>query len=62
MYVTGAYASANLANNGIADPLTRLSIRATAGAAIAFNTLLLQMRTHGHTLLKMTIDTAFILR
>ncbi len=62
MYGTGAYAAAILVDNGIADPLTGLAAGAVAGAAIAFLSGLLLMRTHGLTLLMLSIAVAFILR
>ena len=62
MYGTGAYAAAILVDSGVGDPLVGLFVGALAGAFIAFISGLLLMRTHGLTLLMLSIAVAFILR
>lgn len=58
MYGAGAYAAGLLAVHVAADPLLGLVAGAAAGAAIAFVSGLMLLRTHGLTLLVMSIAVA----
>ena len=62
MYGAGAYAAGLFAIHVSASPLPGLAIGAFAGAAIAALSGLLLMRTHGLTLLMLTIAFAQVLR
>lgn len=58
MYGTGAYGAGLLAVHVAADPLLGLAAGAAGGAAIAFVSGLMLLRTHGLTLLVMSIAVA----
>ncbi len=58
MYGAGAYGAGLLAVHVAADPLLGLAAGAAAGAAIAFLSGLMLLRTHGLTLLVMSIAVA----
>jgi branched-chain amino acid transport system permease protein len=60
MYGTGAYAAGLFAVHVGADPLAGVAVGAAAGAAIAFISGVMLLRTHGLTLLVMTIAVAQI--
>jgi branched-chain amino acid transport system permease protein len=58
MYGTGAYAAGLFAVHVAADPLAGVAVGGVAGAAIAFISGSMLLRTHGLTLLVMTIAVA----
>jgi branched-chain amino acid transport system permease protein len=58
MYGTGAYAAGLFAVHIWADPLAGIAVGAVAGAAIALISGIMLLRTHGLTLLVMTIAVA----
>nr|WP_246251401.1 branched-chain amino acid ABC transporter permease [Rhizobium rhizoryzae] len=60
LYGTGAYAAGLFAVHVSGDPLTGLAVGAIAGAVLAFVSGLLLMRSHGLTLLMLSIAVTLI--
>ncbi|SMC76172.1 branched-chain amino acid ABC transporter permease [Rhizobium sp. RU36D] len=60
LYGTGAYAAGLFAVHVSGDPIIGLAVGAAAGAALAFVSGLLLMRTHGLTLLMLSIAITLI--